>query len=342
MKRYWLIFIIVALVLGQAVSTSGQTRQGSRFPRPFKEKREAKQAEQLVDEAAALLKEGKTELAAEKIKRAIQLDADNDRAHAYAAQIAWSEKQFDVAQKHAEWAIRLNPRNARAHFFLGQVLSAEGHALAAFDHLHKAANLASDEKEREEVRKSLYRLRETHPEWFGKAQPAPPLPGAEPPAPQNPPAGARPNLAIFSFEETNPQSEPQDWGESIAEMLTTALINLGRYRLIERKQLSKVLEEQALGQSGVLEAETAVAVGQIMGLDAVVVGSISQLANALETDARILNVETGEAIAATHARGASPDDLRKMAESLAQGIASRADIIPIHSATPDTVAEARQ
>jgi hypothetical protein len=51
--------------------------------------------------------------------------------------------------------------------------------------------------------------------------------------------------------------------------------------------LHKVLEEQALGQSGHLDSEMAVAVGKIMGIGAVVVGSISKLDRALQSDARI-------------------------------------------------------
>jgi curli biogenesis system outer membrane secretion channel CsgG len=115
------------------------------------------------------------------------------------------------------------------------------------------------------------------------------------------------------------------------------LINSGSYRIIERNQLHKVLEEQALGQSGVLDSETAVVVGKIMGIDAVVVGSISALNSALESDARILNVETGEAIAATHARGASADDLRQMAEALAEEISTRATAIPARAQADTTV-----
>jgi hypothetical protein len=49
-----------------------------------------------------------------------------------------------------------------------------------------------------------------------------------------------------------------------------------------------------------------------------------------------LNVETGEAIAATHARGESPDDLREMAEALAKGISLHAAVVPVRAEADTT------
>jgi hypothetical protein len=79
-------------------------------------------------------------------------------------------------------------------------------------------------------------------------------------------------------------------------------------------------------------------VGKIMNIAAIIVGSISALTNVLEADARILNVETGEAIAATHARAASADDLRQIAEALAKEISNRAAAVPVR-AQADTSAD---
>jgi len=70
-------------------------------------------------------------------------------------------------------------------------------------------------------------------------------------------------------------------------------------------KVCKVLLEQAPGQRGALVAETAVA-GKVMGLNAMLAGSVGELESALKSNARIPNVEMGEAFAATHARVASP------------------------------------
>jgi len=358
MTRSLLIFIL-ALGLGVHLDSAlGQRRwTQNRAQNAVQERRERRQAAQLVIEGAKLLQAGKKGLAVEKFNRALQLHPENDQAHAYMAQIAWEEKRVVIARNHAELALKANRQNVRAHLIAAQMLLQEGKSLAAYDHLRKASATAADEQDQREVGRLLGRLRENHPAWFGNvkttASPNPaPVSATKPSSgtttntmtttPPKPPAnGVRPNLAVFTFDEITPQRPEQGLGASLAEMLTTALINSGSYRLIERKQLQKVLEEQALGQSGALDAETAVVVGKIMNIDAIVVGSISALANAVEADARILNVETGEAIAATHARAASADELRQMAEALAKNIAAQVGAVPVH-APVDSVASAKK
>lgn len=320
-----------------------------RVQNAVQQRRERRQVEQLIVEGVKLLNAGKKNMAAEKFQRALQLQPENDQAHAYLAQIAWEEQRVAIAKTHVGEALKSNPQNARAHFIAGRMLLQEGKNLAAFDHLRKASAMISDEQDRREVKKLLARLHEEHPAWFGAAKsaakptPAPAKSSTGPVAntstlPPTPANGVRPHLAVFAFDEVNPSPPAPGWGASLAEMLTTALINAGHYRIIERQQLEKVLEEQALGQSGALDSETAVVVGKLMNLDAIVVGSISSLTNAVEADARILNVETGEAIAATHSRAASADELRQLAEALAKDISQRAMLVPVRARVDTTAA----
>jgi tetratricopeptide (TPR) repeat protein len=360
MPQKLLIFAMIIGVGLQLDPALGQKRLSQqRLQNAAQERRERRQAEALVDEGAKLLKAGRIVLAAEKFRRALQFDAENDRAHAYLAQIAWDERRVEIAKSHAVQALKSNPQNTRAHLIAGEILLQEGKTLAAFDHLRKAAANVSDDQEKRKAGNLLANLREKNPAWFGKATtsaapsisvastaakpPSPPATNTVSTAPAKPLAtGVRPNLAVFTFDEMNTQQPVQPgWGASLAEMLTTALINSGSYRIIERKQLQRVLEEQALGQTGALDSETAVVVGKIMSLDAVVVGSLSSLTSALEADARILNVETGEAIAATHSRAASADELRQMAEALAKEISNRAVAIPLR-AQVDTTASSKK
>jgi len=314
-----------------------------RMQTAMQQRREKRPAELLVEEGTKLLKAGKKLLAVEKFNRALQLNPQNDQAHFYLAQMAWNDQRAVIAKQHIAAALKYNPRNARAHLLAAQILFSEGKPVAAYEHGLKASAKVQTEQERRELNQLLARLRETNPAWFGKAKTASanPPPSATKPTPgpvtnampaKLPASSVRPHLAVFTFDEIAPQQPEQGWGASLAEMLSTALINSGNYRLVERKQLQKILEEQALGQSGALDAETAVVVGKIMSIDAIVVGSISALANAVEADARILNVETGEAIAATHARAASADELRQIAEALAKEISLRAAMVPVRTA----------
>lgn len=337
--------IVVILTLGwgwPGDAALGQRELArNRMQTAVQQRREKRQAELLVIEGAKLLQAGKKILAADKFNRALQLNPQNDQAHFYLAQVAWSDQRGSIAKQHVNEALKYNPQSVRAHLLAAQIFFSEGKSVAAYEHWRKASATAQTESDRRELEQLLARLREKHPAWFASAKTtvgttSPPgaVKAASTPATnvapaKLPAAGARPHLAVFTFDEiSSPQPEP-GLGAALAEMLSTALINAGHYRLIERKQLQKILEEQALSQSGALDSETAVVVGKIMSIDAIVVGSISALANAVEADARILNVETGEAIAAAHSRGASANELRQMAEALAKEISQRAAMVPV-------------
>ncbi|MCX5908889.1 MAG: hypothetical protein NTY64_17370 [Deltaproteobacteria bacterium] len=65
-------------------------------------------------------------------------------------------------------------------------------------------------------------------------------------------------------------------GTSASDILTTELFKTGAFILVERAQLNQVLKEQGLGQTGAVNPETAAQAGKVLGLNAIVTGSISQ------------------------------------------------------------------
>lgn len=65
-------------------------------------------------------------------------------------------------------------------------------------------------------------------------------------------------------------------GTSASDILTTELFKTGAFIVVERAQLRRVLGEQSLGQTGVVNPETAAQAGKVLGLNALVTGSISQ------------------------------------------------------------------
>ncbi len=65
-------------------------------------------------------------------------------------------------------------------------------------------------------------------------------------------------------------------GSSASDILTTELFKTGAFIVVERAQLKRVLGEQSLGQTGGVNPETAAQAGSVLGLNALVTGSISQ------------------------------------------------------------------
>ena len=90
-------------------------------------------------------------------------------------------------------------------------------------------------------------------------------------------------LAILNFEYGTVQSSVaaifgsnQDVGKGISDLLVQKLVEDGKYSVIERNALDKVLTEQNFSNSDRADATTAAKIGRVLGVDAVVLGSITQ------------------------------------------------------------------
>lgn len=88
-------------------------------------------------------------------------------------------------------------------------------------------------------------------------------------------------IAILDFEYGTVYSDVGyifgsnvDVGKGIADLLVTKLVQGGQYSVIERKQLDKIIAEQNLGASGRVDEATAARIGKILGVDALIMGSI--------------------------------------------------------------------
>lgn len=99
---------------------------------------------------------------------------------------------------------------------------------------------------------------------------------------QAPPA-ARKRVAVIDFDYATVRTyvndiwgSDQDIGKGIADMLVGQLVRNGNYSVVERKQLDRVLQEQNFQQSGRADASTAAQLGRLLGVDAIIIGSITQ------------------------------------------------------------------
>lgn len=69
------------------------------------------------------------------------------------------------------------------------------------------------------------------------------------------------------------------------------------FSVVERNRLNNILKEQALGLTGIIDNETAVNLGQVVGADAIIVGSIHTYKNGSPQyfgfSFRLVDTETG-------------------------------------------------
>lgn len=117
-------------------------------------------------------------------------------------------------------------------------------------------------------------------------------PGATP-APK-PKKSTKPLLAVMPFEA---RQVGADEAQILAEAIASELASTGEVRLMERSQMDKILSEQGFQQSGTCNgAECAVEVGQILGIDRMVVGSVGHIGKTYVLNARLVDVATGEVL----------------------------------------------
>jgi len=90
-------------------------------------------------------------------------------------------------------------------------------------------------------------------------------------------------VAVLDFDYGTVQSyvnsiygSNQDVGKGITDMLVEKLVKDGKYSIIERKALDKILAEQNFSNSDRANPATAQKIGQILGVDAIIMGSITK------------------------------------------------------------------
>ncbi len=111
--------------------------------------------------------------------------------------------------------------------------------------------------------------------------------------------GERLSIAVLPFSSQGIGTELQDI--DFLDKLITGFVNSGRFKVIERAQLERILEEQKLGLSGIIDPTTAAEIGKGIGVDAVILGSVTRAGNSLSIDARLIDTENATIISAQDA-----------------------------------------
>ncbi|OGR95908.1 MAG: hypothetical protein A2016_11880 [Elusimicrobia bacterium GWF2_62_30] len=89
--------------------------------------------------------------------------------------------------------------------------------------------------------------------------------------------GGKKIICVIDLEDkSNHHGGWHNVGTGIAEMMVTALSETKKYTLIERSKLDAVMEEQKLGASGAVTAQTAAKIGRLLGANFIITGSVTE------------------------------------------------------------------
>jgi curli biogenesis system outer membrane secretion channel CsgG len=90
-------------------------------------------------------------------------------------------------------------------------------------------------------------------------------------------------IAVLPFDDGSIQNR---WwgneyvlGNEISDELVTALLQTNRFKLIEREQVQRILDEQKFGATGLVDAQSAAEIGKLIGAQYLVMGRVTEFSN---------------------------------------------------------------
>ena len=145
-------------------------------------------------------------------------------------------------------------------------------------------------------------------------------------------------LAVLDFTLQGEGFETKDMGAIVAEWFITALVKAGRFDVVERSLINKLIQEQKLGMTGVVDDTTASKIGKLLGVEAIISGSVLKLQNVLEINARIIDVETGSIKAAENVKSSAAIRLQDLVVQMSDKIIKNFPLLSPHQDTKATIA----
>lgn len=123
-------------------------------------------------------------------------------------------------------------------------------------------------------------------------------------------------IAVVDF--TDLQGNVTELGRFLAEEFSVAFAAAGKgFEVVDRTHLKSILAEHKLSATGIIDPQTARKLGQIVGVDALITGTITPFGDSIRLSVKILDTATAKVI------GASSGDIAKtkaIEELLARGI----------------------
>jgi curli biogenesis system outer membrane secretion channel CsgG len=162
------------------------------------------------------------------------------------------------------------------------------------------------------------------------------------------PGGRKKRVAVFDFDYATVQSYSSamfgtnvDVGRGMSDLTVRYLVQDGTYSVIDRKAMDKILAEQNFSNSDRANPNSAAKLGKILGVDAIIVGSVTQFGNETKNtniggagggwyghglggfgqkkskaivvvDARIINIDTAEIMGVATGKGESSRESTSM------------------------------
>lgn len=263
--------------------------------------KEQTDAEYYAELGDSLRKKGEYEKAVVEFTRAIKLDPAYDWAFAHRGETFRQNKEYEKAIADFDKAIELDPDYAWAFASRGDSHRLLKNYDQAIDDFNKALELEPDYAWVIEKRDELYKEMEDKPEASPKL--------AE---------KSRSELPLLSVMDFVIENVSESEGKLIVDLLSSALIKVQKYRILDRSQRDNLLKELEFSYSDCTDESCQLELGRLLAADKIVVGSLGKIGNRYILNAKLLNVVTGEAVSSAYEIFRSIEELVDGSEAVAR------------------------
>ncbi len=106
-------------------------------------------------------------------------------------------------------------------------------------------------------------------------------------------SGKKTTLAVVPFNHTD--GSYSQLGNFLASDTVSGLRKIcpGNIKIAERTQINRIMQELELSSSGLVSADSAVKAGNLTGVDALIIGEITDLGSYIKVNARLVEVSSG-------------------------------------------------
>jgi TolB-like protein len=213
-------------------------------------------------------KEGKFEAADKAVDMALGLKPNDFDAVKYKAMIALKLGKMDIAEQQFNLALTAGPKDAEFDFYLGGFYGKKGDFLSAEKRFLRYTEYGITEPYREKLRRYADYVRPKADRARAKLLLDQEAAVSATAPPQN-------SVAVTSFANTSTKKDLDPLQKGLAEMMITDLSQVSRLKVIERVQMQALVDEMALGQTGLLEEKNTDRLGKLLSAEKVVSGSYS-------------------------------------------------------------------
>ncbi len=131
-------------------------------------------------------------------------------------------------------------------------------------------------------------------------------------------------IAVVDF--TDLQGNITELGRFLAEELSSELVNAGKaFEVVDRMHLRTILSEHKLSLTGLMDPKTVKKLGQISGVDAILIGTVTPFGESIRLSVKVLTTDTAKIIGSS--RGNIPKT-QAIEELLAREIETGTMIAP--------------